>query len=125
MTERRSPSAPALVVARRGRRPRGRRSGSRSGVVPDRVARQKNPVAARPPYAASERARELHRELLVVDLHADSLLWGRDLLVRARHGHVDVPRLVEGGIALEVMAVCTQVAAPGRTSSATTTGPTT
>ena len=79
------------------------------GVVPDRVARAKNPVAARPPYAASERARELHRELLVVDLHADSLLWGRDLLVRARHGHVDVPRLVEGGIALEVMAVSTQV----------------
>jgi membrane dipeptidase len=78
-------------------------------VVPDRVAMMKNPVAARPPYAASERARELHRELVVVDLHADSLLWGRDLLVRARHGHVDVPRLVEGGIALEVMAVSTQV----------------
>lgn len=79
------------------------------GVVPDRIARAKNPVTRRPPYAASERARELHRRLAVVDLHADSLLWGRDLLRRAPHSHVDVPRLIEGGIALEGLAVCTKV----------------
>ncbi len=79
------------------------------GVVPDRLARYKNPVARRPPYPASDRARELHRSLEVVDLHADSLLWGRDLLKRAPHSHVDVPRLIEGGIVLEGLAVCTKV----------------
>ncbi|MEO8228487.1 MAG: membrane dipeptidase [Chloroflexota bacterium] len=45
----------------------------------------------------------------MVDLHADSLLWGRDLLRRASHSHVDVPRLIEGGIALEALAVSTKV----------------
>ena len=78
-------------------------------VVPDRLARSRNRVSRRPPYPASERARDLHRTLEVVDLHADSLLWGRDLLVRAAHSHVDVPRLIEGGIALEGLAVCTKV----------------
>ncbi|MEX1171561.1 MAG: membrane dipeptidase [Chloroflexota bacterium] len=61
-----------------------------------------------PPYAASERARELHARLEVVDLHADSLLWGRDLLRRASQGQVDVPRLIEGNVALQVLAVSTK-----------------
>ena len=47
----------------------------------------------RPPYRASDRARALHAELWVADLHADSLLWGRDLLRRGSQGQVDVPRL--------------------------------
>ena len=38
----------------------------------------------RPPFTASDRAHALHERLWVADLHADSLLWGRDLL-RARH----------------------------------------
>jgi microsomal dipeptidase-like Zn-dependent dipeptidase len=52
---------------------------------------------------------DVHRTLTVVDLHADSLLWGRDLRRRATIGHVDVPRLVEGGVALVGMAASTQV----------------
>jgi microsomal dipeptidase-like Zn-dependent dipeptidase len=61
-----------------------------------------------PPYAASERARILHERLIVADLHADSLLWGRDLLVRGDRGHVDVPRLIEGNVALQVFAATTK-----------------
>jgi membrane dipeptidase len=79
------------------------------GAVPERVAKARNPVGRPPPYRPSELAAELHRRLRVVDLHADSLLWGRDLRERAGHGHVDVPRLIDGGIALEVLAVCTKV----------------
>jgi microsomal dipeptidase-like Zn-dependent dipeptidase len=60
------------------------------------------------PYAASERARELHQTLFVADLHADSLLWGRDLLETGERGHVDVPRLIEGNVALQVMAASTK-----------------
>lgn len=60
----------------------------------------------RPP---SERAIELHRSLRVVDLHADSLLWSRDLLVRGDRGHVDVPRLIEGGVALQALSACVRV----------------
>jgi microsomal dipeptidase-like Zn-dependent dipeptidase len=32
-------------------------------------------------------------------MHADPLLWGRDLLKRASRGHVDLPRLIEGNVA--------------------------
>jgi membrane dipeptidase len=65
-------------------------------------------TAALPPYVASERARALHAGLWVADLHADSLLWGRDLLQRGTRGHVDVPRLVEGNVALQVLAASTK-----------------
>lgn len=57
----------------------------------------------------SERARALHAGSFVVDLHADSLLFGRDLLRRGRLGHVDLPRLVDGGVALEVLDLPTTV----------------
>lgn len=60
------------------------------------------------PYAVSARARELHRGLFVADLHADSLLWGRDLRSRSGRGHVNVPRLQEGGVALQVFSVVTK-----------------
>jgi microsomal dipeptidase-like Zn-dependent dipeptidase len=62
-----------------------------------------------PPYAASERARGLHRRLFVADLHADSLLWDRDILEKSSRGHVDVPRLVEGGVALQAFTIVTKV----------------
>jgi microsomal dipeptidase-like Zn-dependent dipeptidase len=74
-----------------------------------RTERRLNQVAQKPPYGATDRAIELHRRSTVVDLHADSLLWGRDLLFRADRGHVDVPRLIEGGVALQVFAATTKV----------------
>ena len=73
------------------------------------VERRVNRVHHRGPYRASARAVELHRTLTVVDLHADSLLWGRDLRRRAGYGHLDVPRLIEGGIALVALAASTKV----------------
>ncbi len=50
---------------------------------------------------ASPQALALHRDAFVADLHADSLLFGRDLLHRSEIGHVDVPRLREGGVRLQ------------------------
>jgi membrane dipeptidase len=61
-----------------------------------------------PPYTASDRALALHKTLWVADLHADSLLWGRDLLQRGDRGQVDVPRLREGNVALQVLAATTK-----------------
>src|SRR5262245_46591528 len=82
------------------------RAGGRTIV--GRVERRLNPVTIAPPYVASEQAREIHARATVVDLHADPLLWGRDLLVRATRGHVDVPRLIEGNVALQVFGVATK-----------------
>jgi microsomal dipeptidase-like Zn-dependent dipeptidase len=74
-----------------------------------RAEQRLNMTHGAPTRAISDRARELHRSLTVVDLHADSLLWGRDLLRRGDRGHVDVPRLVEGGVALQVLAASVKV----------------
>jgi membrane dipeptidase len=57
----------------------------------------------------SSRAKELHYTSHVVDLHADSLLIGRDLTRRSHSGHVDLPRLREGGVTLQVFGVATSV----------------
>ena len=83
------------------------RLGGRAVVA--RSERRLNPIGSPPPYRPSDRAREIHARSTVVDLHADSLLWGRDLLVRGHRGHVDLPRLVEGGTAIQVFAVTTKV----------------
>lgn len=45
----------------------------------------------------------------IVDLHADSLLWPRDLSRRHRRGHADVPRLLEGGTAVQVFGLVSKV----------------
>ena len=64
-----------------------------------------NGTRVRGPYRASERGRALHATLLVADMHADTLLWDRDVLARSARGHVDVPRLAEGGVALQFFTV--------------------
>jgi microsomal dipeptidase-like Zn-dependent dipeptidase len=67
-----------------------------------------NRTHPRAPRRASERALALHRSLFVADMHADTLLWDRDVLARSSRGHVDVPRLAEGGVALQFFTVVTK-----------------
>ena len=63
------------------------------------------PLLPGPATPVSDQARALHASLRVADLHADSLLFGRDLLRRSDRGHVDVPRLIEGRVALQVLSM--------------------
>jgi membrane dipeptidase len=77
-------------------------------VVPGQLEKRLNVALNAPPYMASERAMELHKKLLVADLHADSLLWDRNLLDRGARGHVDIPRLIEGNVALQAFTVVTK-----------------
>jgi microsomal dipeptidase-like Zn-dependent dipeptidase len=79
------------------------------GVLPAVIDHATNRVAGAPPPAPSERARAFFAGLRVVDLHADPLLWQRDLSQRLSHGQVDLPRLVEGNVALQVFGLVTQV----------------
>jgi membrane dipeptidase len=74
-----------------------------------RTERRLNVVADRGPYLVPPAAADLHEQLTIVDLHADSLLWGRDLLRAGERGHVDVPRLVAGNVALQVFSAATHV----------------
>jgi membrane dipeptidase len=74
-------------------------------VAPAEVERAMNGVGEKPPYTVADRAAELHKTLTVADLHADSLLWGRDLLARGTRAQVDIPRLIEGNVAVQVFSV--------------------
>ncbi len=57
----------------------------------------------------SAQARTLHEASFVADMHADSLLLRADLTPRSPTGHVDLPRLQEGGVALQFFTAATRV----------------
>jgi len=67
-----------------------------------------NPVINKPPYQAGERAAKLHAGLFVADMHADSLLWNRDLNTDTAAAQVDVPKLIRGNVALQAFTVVTK-----------------
>ncbi|MDE4140931.1 MULTISPECIES: dipeptidase [Rhodobacterales] len=76
--------------------------------VPGYIENGRNVVAEHDPYPVSDEAAELHKTLLIGDLHADPLLWKRDLTKRGNRGQVDIPRLIEGNVALQVFTAVTK-----------------
>lgn len=77
--------------------------------APARFDRMTNVVKRDIPLpAVTERAQKLHESLFVVDLHADPLLWKRDLVDRHDYGMVDLPRLQEGNVGLQVFGSVTK-----------------
>ncbi|NWH08389.1 MAG: dipeptidase [Alphaproteobacteria bacterium] len=80
-------------------------------IAPGLVEDDLNRVIPHAPYPVSAEAQVLHRGLGIVDLHADTLMWDRDILNRSRRGHVDVPRLREGRVSIQVFSVVTKVPA--------------
>src|SRR5215470_3479929 len=77
-------------------------------AVPPLVDSTLNKVTRSGTAHPSQGSLALHNSLRIVDLHADSLLWGRDLLKRSNRGQVDLPRLLEGNVALEVFTAVTK-----------------
>ena len=41
----------------------------------------------------------------IADLHCDALLWNRDFLVKHDFGHVDLPRMQEANMALQIFTI--------------------
>ncbi|QZD91657.1 dipeptidase [Qipengyuania xiapuensis] len=76
--------------------------------APGYVERDLNRIDGEPLIEVSQEARDLHETLQIVDLHSDTLLWKRDMLDRADRGHVDLPRLREGNVALQVFSSVTK-----------------
>ena len=77
--------------------------------APPYVERMMNPVTMPAEgWPVSDQARALHQTLTIGDLHADSLLWDRDLLRQVERGHTDVPRLLQGNMALQVFTTVTK-----------------
>ena len=76
-------------------------------VVPQQDAKM-NPVLPHNTYPVSETAKALHADLFITDLHTDSLLWRRNPEKRWDRGHVDLPRLREGGVNIQVFSAVTK-----------------
>ena len=83
-------------------------TGAFFGLGPQWVDRASNRVVGNPGRPPTQEALALHQQLIVGDLHADSALWGKDLLAPNRHGHVDLPKLLEGGAALQMFTTVTK-----------------
>lgn len=77
-------------------------------LAPGMIERDLNRIDGKPLPQVTARAEALHQTLTIVDLHSDSLLWSRDFLDRAERGHMDLPRLKDGHVALQVLASTTK-----------------
>lgn len=77
-------------------------------VGPGMLEKSMNTVLEHPPYKISQAAQKKHDGLIIMDWHSDSLLWNRNLLKRSNYGHMDIPRLAEGNVALQMFTVVTK-----------------
>ena len=77
-------------------------------VLPGKVEASMNQTLPHDAYEITAAAQRLHESLFVADLHSDSLLWKRCLLMESSIGHMDVPRLQQGNVALQVFSATTK-----------------
>ncbi|GAA0735442.1 peptidase M19 [Sphingomonas sp. ABOLD] len=78
------------------------------GIAPAAVEAGRNRVVATRLPHVTPQTRALHASLAIADMHADTLLWRRNLLDRANRGQVDLPRLQAGNVALQVFSSVTK-----------------
>lgn len=75
-------------------------------IVPNIVDGGKNKVALTAPYNINERTQLVHNTIpFIADLHCDVLLWDRDITEEQDFGHVDIPRMQKGKMALQAFTI--------------------
>ncbi len=78
------------------------------GIAPGYLEGGMNKIDGKELLVVSPEAEALHKSLLIVDLHSDTLMWKRDLTQPASRGHEDLPRLQAGNVMLQVFASTTK-----------------
>lgn len=78
------------------------------GVMPRAVDRLLHGTELPSPNGLDPDAAALHASVPVVDLLVGTALFRSSFLVRRRHGHVDLPRLREGGVDLVGFTIATR-----------------
>lgn len=76
--------------------------------VPQYIDKSKNTVSISPPHGKNAWYDSIP---FIADLHCDELLWDRDLLSRIDYGHVDLPRMQQANMALQVFTIVSKVPA--------------
>lgn len=72
--------------------------------APAKIESMRNRVEPADLPSVTADTRRLHDALEIVDMHADTLMWDRDILDRSGRGHLDLPRLEDGNVALQVFS---------------------
>ncbi|NYI43704.1 microsomal dipeptidase-like Zn-dependent dipeptidase [Nocardioides aromaticivorans] len=72
--------------------------------APGKIERMRNRIEPAELPEVTADTQRLHDSLQVVDMHSDTLMWDRDLLDRGDRGHMDLPRLEDGNVALQVFS---------------------
>ncbi|KAA3618058.1 MAG: peptidase M19 [Calditrichaeota bacterium] len=73
--------------------------------LPSMADKKMNRTQPDPRPVISEKAKELHARLRIVDLHCDALLWNRDLLKNNQQGHVNLPGMIAGNLGLQAFTI--------------------
>jgi microsomal dipeptidase-like Zn-dependent dipeptidase len=78
------------------------------GFLPGYVEGSMDQIDGKPLITVSQEAKVLHQSLNIVDLHSDTVMWNRDLNDSVTRGHMDLPRLRDGNVALQLFSSVTK-----------------
>ena len=76
--------------------------------APSVFEKQTNMIDGKPLPEITAEAQKLHDSLFIVDLHSDTLLWKRKITDSVDYGHVDLKRLQEGNVGLQIFSSVTK-----------------
>lgn len=70
--------------------------------------KQTNMVDGKPLPVITAEAQKLHDNLMIVDLHGDTLLWKRKITDSVDRGHIDLRRMQAGNVGLQIFSSVTK-----------------
>ncbi|QJB69992.1 dipeptidase [Parasphingorhabdus halotolerans] len=76
--------------------------------APSVFEKQTNMVDGKSLPPITPEAQELHDSLMIVDLHGDTLLWKRKITDSVDRGHIDLQRLQQGNVGLQIFSSVTK-----------------
>ena len=72
--------------------------------APGILEKQTNMIDGKPLPEISAEAQKLHDSLFIVDLHGDTLLWKRKITDSVDRGHIDLKRMQQGNVGLQIFS---------------------
>lgn len=78
------------------------------GLAPMLAEKSMNRIEGSGQWPVSAAAKALHKRLVIIDTHGDTLLWQRPITASSDRGHIDLDRLEAGNVALQVFSSVTK-----------------
>jgi membrane dipeptidase len=77
-------------------------------LAPSIAEKSMNRIEGSGQWPVSAAAKALHKRLVIIDTHGDTLLWQRTIDAPSDRGHIDLARLEAGNVALQVFSSVTK-----------------